>query len=154
MEIAVGILVTVVGGLIVLVIQRRMERRRSGPSPVAEDAPPDLPPGTPEPTDQELLILREMEKYGGRAWLGHIPLRGGSGKTGAIFIGENPVDSSESGWVYSAITGSLEAKGFIEVQGNDYRLTDHGRRVLTAHRSREIRPLPPIIDALTGQPRL
>jgi len=158
-EIAVGILVTVVGGLIVLVIQRRTERRRSGPPPVAEDAPPDLPPGIPEPTDQELLILREMEKYGGarrqmhsqRASSGH------SGNINSIWFGTAPVDYDQSQWIYDLMDGdsaTLRQRGLIRSTGSDYFLTDLGQRMVSATRKRQIGDLPPIIDALTGQPRL
>lgn len=145
---------------------RKRTRTKSGPvvpQITTVPAPPESPPTPlsvpsvgprfPEVTDEELWTLREMETFGGRATHGFIALRGGSGKTGAIFIGGKPVDANESGWVYRAITGSLKDKGFVDVQGNDYKITPHGERALSVHRNRSIGPLPPVIDARTGLPR-
>lgn len=128
-------------------------RRSPAATPAAAPAAPSPRRRLPEVSDQELWILREMEQYGGRARREFHTHRGGSSSTvNSIWFGMSPVDYDESRWIYDAMEGSLKRKGLIESRGNDYFLTPHGERVVTAE-DRNLEGLPPIIDALTGRQR-
>ncbi len=164
-----GWVITIVGGLIVgllvLGVQRWIERRdrnrllspAASPEPVLP--PRDPGPQLPEVTDEELWIFREMEKYGGARRQMHSQ-RASSGHSGTInsfWFGTAPVDYDQSRWIYDLMDGNsatLRHRGLIRSVGSDYFLTDLGQRMVSATRKRQIGDLPPIIDALTRQPRL
>jgi hypothetical protein len=102
-------------------------------------------------SDGELWILREMELYGDRARREFVTQRDG-GKGNPIWFGTRPLDYYESRWIYDAMDGDMRKKGFLDVMGNDYTVTAHGERALAAHQGRRLENVPPVVDALTGQP--
>jgi hypothetical protein len=126
---------------------------RQAAAPGAAAAAPAARQRLPEVRDEELWILREMDLYGGRARREFHNQRGGSSTSvNSIWFGMMPVDYYESRWIYEAIDGSMKKKGFIESSGNDYRVAAHGERALAAYAARRLENLPPIVDALSGEP--